>query len=85
MAGAIPCTDGIRGRLGATLFLYVGLWLLMSTCQGWTHDDFWSQKPFHGTSRSSTSSTLVQRVVVEKGSELSGPVPLEGGCCSTSP
>ena len=25
---------------------YIGLWLLMSTCQGWTREDFWSQRPF---------------------------------------
>ena len=26
---------------------YIGLWLLMSTCMGWTRRDFWSLRPFN--------------------------------------
>jgi len=38
--------DGQDELTFGELLRYIGLWLLMATCSGWTHDDYWSPEPF---------------------------------------
>ena len=38
--------DDVQPLSFGELIRYIGLWLLMSTCQGWKRQDFWSQLDF---------------------------------------